>query len=131
MSEFEAYSAADDVLGWKSESAARLRDILARDLVARNLPDDSAGDASASTWSRKLEKLWHLFERGVGSSLSLGKVRQSLTALRALLSRDAAKADDAPVEDEVLALQLRVLQHRQAESIENYPAYLFQVKVKI
>ena len=109
MPVYDASSYAGDLFGWKSEFGARIQDALARKSVPVT--------AKIGTLVRKIE-----------SAVSFASLKGALRDLKAYLRHARpARADDEDFE----VLFQKILEHRRAESIENYGAYIFTVEIDI
>ncbi len=117
MSFYDAFAAADPAIHWKGELGARIRDILNR--------------RSAELGGR-VEALARLVERGIEHSLSVERIKGSLSALlSAMKRRRATSATDQAEIEELTLLFERVVRHGEGREIESYSAYLFTVDTEV
>jgi hypothetical protein len=117
MSFYDAFAAADPAIHWKGELGARIRDILNR---------------RATDLGVRVEALARLVERGIDHSLSVERIKGSLSSLLAALKRrrSASSADQAEVEELTLLFE-RVVLHGEGREIESYTAFLFTVDTDV
>ena len=117
MHHYEAHGYAGDLLGWRSEVGARIRDFFARKAIpaSEKLVEGIAG-------------LVHRLESAVPAFQLKAAVKDLLQALR---RAEAPASIDAGLESELEELCQRIRLYRRRESIENYPEYLFTVTISI
>jgi hypothetical protein len=119
MADFDASSYAGDLLGWRSELAARVRDILAR---------KAGPDAQEASLSSRLRAIAERIE----SAASLAGLKRALSDLLARCRRPAgAAASSVEAAAGQEALHARIRAHGMRESIESYPDYLFTVQITL
>ena len=116
MSLYEAYGAAESVLGWKAEVIARFRDILERRLAPLG---------------EEVENALRRFERTLGSALSRDKFRSSVETLRSWLRKRRDAKGRNLYDEELEILFQQIIACGRDEGIENYSRHLFVVDVKL
>ena len=116
MHHYEAHGYAGDLLGWRSEVVARIKDFFARKAfpASEKLVEGIAG-------------LVHRLESSVPAYQLKSAVKDLLTALRRAEPEIAAGELDREVEE----LYQRIRVYRKRESIENYTAFLFTVNISL
>ena len=115
MSLYEAYAAADSAAGWKTETAARLRDFLARKMTPVG---------------QGVESALRSVERALESTVSGAGVRSAMEALRAWLSRRRESGLPDGDQRELERLVQQIVDHCDP-SIESYSEYLFTIDLSI
>jgi len=157
VSLYEAFAAAEPAIHWKGELAARVRDILRRDVLRWHADrrSDAGCERSASAvaeprrLAERVQALVRLIERGIEHSLPVDRVKSALSALLGALRRrgDASTAGgvatvagglalaerpaDAAVLDELAELFVRIRAHGGGRQIESYSTWLFAVELDV
>jgi hypothetical protein len=116
MHHYEAHGYAGDLLGWRSEVVARIKDFFARKAfpASEKLVEGIAG-------------LVHRLE----SSVPAYQLKSAVKDLLATLRRAEPEAVAGDLDREVEELYSRIRVYRRRESIENYPEYLFSVTISL